>query len=249
MTNLSANLPVQGSVADGAAIQAALGVHVIAGSDGSNYQVAKVDSNGNGYAYITDGTNTASILDGTNDALRVSISDGENDVDVLTVNSAYGATPTGLGIFGKYEATPTTYDDGDAVPLLTDDKGRLITISADSAGAIAETYTHGSALLQVGGGATSIVSYSPTSDTEYISGFIVSGSGAMFVQAQFGTTGSEADMFVFYNSVANPNIIYNLPLDLDIASTETLDIVGTNVERAPSTGSDYTAYGTIASHT
>ena len=52
-------------------------------------------------------------------------SDNTTIVDILTVNSAYGATPNGMPLLGKYEVTPTTYDDGDAVPLLVDASGKL----------------------------------------------------------------------------------------------------------------------------
>lgn len=51
--------------------------------------------------------------------------DGTNELDFVVANSAFGATPVMLPIAGKYEATPTTYDDGDAVPFLTDSNGRL----------------------------------------------------------------------------------------------------------------------------
>ena len=52
-------------------------------------------------------------------------SDNTTIIDVLTVDSAYGATPNGMPLLGKYEATPTTYDDGDAVPLAVDASGKL----------------------------------------------------------------------------------------------------------------------------
>jgi len=52
-------------------------------------------------------------------------SDNTTIVDILTVNSAYGATPNGMPLLGKYEITPTVYDDGDAVPLSVDASGKL----------------------------------------------------------------------------------------------------------------------------
>lgn len=57
----------------------------------------------------------------------IEIGDGTNLLDLVVINSAYGATPTAMPMAGKYEATPTTYDDGDAVPLLLDANGRLET--------------------------------------------------------------------------------------------------------------------------
>jgi len=52
-------------------------------------------------------------------------SDNTSIVDVLTVNGSYGATPKGMPLLGKYEITPTVYDDGDAVPLTVDASGKL----------------------------------------------------------------------------------------------------------------------------
>jgi len=43
----------------------------------------------------------------------------------LIQNAAYGTATPGLAIFGKYDATPDTYDDGDAVPLKMDSQGNL----------------------------------------------------------------------------------------------------------------------------
>ena len=43
----------------------------------------------------------------------------------VVANSAFGGTKALLPIGGKYEATPTTYGDGDATPLLMDYNGRL----------------------------------------------------------------------------------------------------------------------------
>jgi len=66
-------------------------------------------------------------LDHTVDS--VELGDGTNLADFVVINSAYGATPTVFPIGGKFEATPTTYDDGDAVPFLTDENGRLEVIA------------------------------------------------------------------------------------------------------------------------
>lgn len=56
-------------------------------------------------------------------------SDNTTILDILTINSAYGATPNVIPIAGKYEDVPTTYDDGDAVPLLVDASGRLQVVA------------------------------------------------------------------------------------------------------------------------
>jgi hypothetical protein len=60
---------------------------------------------------------------------KTKIWDGTDTLDIVVINSAYGATPSVIPIAGKYEETPTAYDDGDAVPLLTDENGRLIVIA------------------------------------------------------------------------------------------------------------------------
>lgn len=72
------------------------------------------------------------LWDGTNDfgfvvgkPFFTAISNGTVDLDLVTIDSGYGATPVAMPIAGKYEATPTVYADGDAVPLLTDQNGRL----------------------------------------------------------------------------------------------------------------------------
>lgn len=56
----------------------------------------------------------------------IELGDGTNLADFVVINSAFGATPTAFPVAGKYEATPTTYGDGDAVPFLTDVNGKLV---------------------------------------------------------------------------------------------------------------------------
>ena len=83
---------------------------------------------------IHDGTDEFGVLNSK--ALFSQPTDGTNDLDFVVINSAYGATPTVTAVAGKYEATPTTYDDGDAVPLLVDANGKLqtnVTISNEYA--------------------------------------------------------------------------------------------------------------------
>jgi len=91
------------------------------------------------------------IWDGTNDRgftnanrLFIGLGDGSQELSIAVVDSAYGATPTSLRVSGKYEATPTTYADGDATPLLTDENGKLITVTSVS---IPFSYTDDSAYV------------------------------------------------------------------------------------------------------
>lgn len=129
------------------------------------------------YAQLSDGTsaigvttgaldvnidNASIIVTATNLDIRdlvhtqdsVALGDGTNTADFVVINSAYGATPTVLPIAGKYEATPTTYGDGDAVPLLTDVNGKLITVSTVTINAEAvddSAFTVGTDYVSVGG--------------------------------------------------------------------------------------------------
>ena len=74
---------------------------------------------------IHDGTNEFGVLNSK--AIFVQPTDGTNDLDYVVINSAFGSTPVAIPIAGKYESSPTTYGDGDAVPFLTDANGRLQT--------------------------------------------------------------------------------------------------------------------------
>ena len=78
---------------------------------------------GLGYAY--NGATWERVASDGNGNLKVQPTDGTNDLDYVVMNSAFGATPVAMPIAGKYEATPTTYGDGDATPLLVDENGRL----------------------------------------------------------------------------------------------------------------------------
>lgn len=80
---------------------------------------------------LTAGTSTVTIG-------QVEIKDAGSGVvmDVITQDSAFGTTTTGLAVFGKYEATPTTYTDGDAAPILLDVNGRVVLSSDIEIGAV-----------------------------------------------------------------------------------------------------------------
>ena len=54
------------------------------------------------------------------------ITDGTSTLDILVQNAAFGTSAKGLAVFGKYLATPTVYDAGDAVPLALDSEGKPI---------------------------------------------------------------------------------------------------------------------------
>ena len=64
------------------------------------------------------------------------ITDGTDTLDVLVQDSAFGTTTKGLALFGKYEATPTTYTDGDAAPIALDINGNIKLSSDIEIGAV-----------------------------------------------------------------------------------------------------------------
>jgi hypothetical protein len=69
-------------------------------------------------------------------AVEIKDHDSSARLDILTQDSAFGTTATGLGVFGKYQATPTTYTDGDAAPILLDANGRIVLSSDIEIGAV-----------------------------------------------------------------------------------------------------------------
>ena len=68
----------------------------------------------------------------------VEIKDGDSDtrMDVITQDAAFGTATNGLAMFGKYQATPTTYSDNDAAPVLLDANGRIVLASDIQIGAV-----------------------------------------------------------------------------------------------------------------
>lgn len=73
---------------------------------------------------------------GTSIAATVKLTDGTDILDVLVQDAAFGTASKGLGVFGKYQATPTTYTDGDAAPILLDANGRVVLSSDIEIGAV-----------------------------------------------------------------------------------------------------------------
>ena len=112
------------------------------------------------------------------------LSDGVDKLDLAVVNSAFGATPVALPIVGKYEAVPTAYDDGDAVPILVDENGRIqVDIgSINLTSEYAEDADHTSGdkgLFVLGVRKDARESLAGTAD-DY-TGFVFNGSGELYV--------------------------------------------------------------------
>lgn len=120
---------------------------VMAGYDATNGKAqhlrqAKGDAAANpGYHLSVAGEvvdfNTAAGTDYT-PAIGVmgSSASGAIPLELLVQNAAFGTAASGLAVFGKYMATPTTYDDGDACPILLDNQGRIVLSSDIEIGAV-----------------------------------------------------------------------------------------------------------------
>lgn len=111
------------------------------------------------------------------------------------------------------------------------------TNSADS------VYTYGSTTL-VKDTPNTVVTESPGSTTKYV-GVIVSGFGLCEWDVQFGTTASEATIFVVQTTPSNTTQYMPFPRPLEVASGETILVEATNREKNPSTGSDFTGHATL----
>jgi len=61
-----------------------------------------------------------------NGVLYVKQTDGTDTPTMITQDSAFGTVSVGTALFGKYQATPTTYNDNDAAPILLDVNGRIV---------------------------------------------------------------------------------------------------------------------------
>lgn len=68
--------------------------------------------------------------------LYVQVTNGTVPLDILTQDAAFGTGSRGLAVFGKYQATPTTYTDGDAAPILLDANGRIVLSSDIEIGSV-----------------------------------------------------------------------------------------------------------------
>lgn len=81
-------------------------------------------------------TGLPKYVDETAAMFAVKITDGTDVLDVLVQDAAFGTASKGLGVFGKYQITPTAYTDGDAVPILLDANGRIVLSSDIQIGAV-----------------------------------------------------------------------------------------------------------------
>jgi len=236
MSDYESALPVRGNLQDGDAYVSTTQGLLILGQNGtSNYQAVSVDANGELQVDIL------SIAAGSNLIGKVTINDGTTDLTVALDGSASPTNNSGIMILGEDGS-------GNAQYIRTDTDGKVFVI-VDQEAHETDSFTYNTANL-IKNTATTVVSYTPAGSTAYITGFLISGSGYMKAEVQWGTTGSETTKIVLFNSTANPNIIYNFPdkTTLNLATTETFIIKCTNLEHAASPASDFNGYATIISY-
>jgi hypothetical protein len=197
-----------------------------------------------------------SVDDGDTGAVRMTADrvlyskpyDGVNELDYVVVDSAYGATPVVMPIAGKYQATPTTYADGDATAILTSANGKVQSIVSANDSANAETNP---IFVQVVDGALSgieVVSYNTAVDvavdgtdnhdytvtaTKTLKVLSVSASSAqpLKVEVQSGPVAGLATAEVQFSSAANRNVFFDFAGRLEVpdTSTGTLRVIRKNI--------------------
>lgn len=190
------------------------------------------------------------------------LSDGIDSLDLVVVDSPYGATPTALPIGGKFESIPTTYTDGDATPFLTSAKGKLQSIVSANDIANSETnpiftqdvssvlssievldYDTAASVLP---GATSTHDYTVTAAKTFkVNRCFGSSSASEKIELQAGPISSLVTQGVQFTSQAalNWEMKFDGLLEVPDTSTGTVRIIRTNRETKPPAGLD--VYSTI----
>lgn len=227
--------------------------------DGTNLMPMMDSVSRAGYFIKTDGTNTSPTMDANTRAGFVQPTDGINDLDYVVIDSAYGATPVATPIAGKYEATPTTYTDGDATPFLTSVNGKMQTIVSANDSINSETnpiyvqtvdgtvsgieiidYETSASVASAG---SSNHDYTVTATkTLKVKQVEVSASGALKVEIQSGPIATLTTKMVGFTSMANPVFKFDFQglLEVPDTSTGTFRLIRTNRE-----GSAMDVYSTI----
>ena len=201
------------------------------------------------YVQPFDGTNAMPMMDANTRAGFFQPTDGANDLDYVVINSAYGATPTTTPIAGKFESTPTTYDDGDATPFQTSAKGKLQSIISANDSANSETNPIFAQLVEgvvsgievidydtasaVAASATSNHDFTVTSaKTLKVKRVFGSASGAQKIEIQSGPLASLTTRAVQFTSQAalNWSATFEGLLEVPDTSTGTLRLIRTNRE-------------------
>lgn len=101
--------------------------------DTDNIESAKVIAlDTNGFQYYLNSSDQWDRQKGSDGNSYVAVRDGTNQLDLTTIDSLYGATPTAVPVAAKYESVPTTYTDNDATPILVDQYGQIRVAGYDS---------------------------------------------------------------------------------------------------------------------
>ncbi len=130
------NLGIDITTKDGAAWAVNNAINATIG-DGTTVPVVETDGTKKALnVNITDGTNDMPTMDYRSRAGFVKVTDGTSDASVIIQDDLFGTGSAGFALFGKYEATPTTYGDGDAAPILLDANGRVVLSSDIEIGAV-----------------------------------------------------------------------------------------------------------------
>jgi len=244
-------LPMRGNVTDGSTTYAENTLLVMAGIDSVNskYEGISVDASGRQLV-------VGAIAEGTGAAGNPVLTGGKYTLNGIAAVDTTDAVTLALDAKGRTICVGQIADgsnvDATAFPVLiagADAAGKVQTLLTTGAGAL---------VVNVGGGTTDSVTF----DTELltkdnplevvklggaatITRVIVSGSGLMKVELQWGETDSEVTNAVQFNSTANPNVEFVFPNGLDIAVTDSIKVTCTNLENKASPASDFTGYGTI----
>lgn len=126
MSDVNASLPIQ-SISDGNSVK--VSKDTSANTSSNAIFIAITDGSGNAVNVTSNALNVTFPA-----SASIKIWDGTDSLEVVVIDSAYGATPGALPIAGKFESSPTTYANGDATPFLTDANGRLIVNVASGGG-------------------------------------------------------------------------------------------------------------------
>lgn len=143
----------------------------------------------------------------------------------------------------------------DALQVAISDGTNQLAVNADgsinvsmSGAGVDNTYIYGSANL-VKDTATTVVTETPASVTEFIKAIVVSGAGLCEWKVYFGTTSSEAVIMSFWTTPSNPTHYMDVPDSLNVTTAQTIYIEAINRERRPSPASDFTGHATLIRNT
>lgn len=231
-TNLTAALPT------GANSIGTVGLNAGANSIGS------VDINAGQSVALNTGTNSIGSVD-INAGQTVGLDTGTNSIGFISTITNFEATEdaayktTGVQLYGKYEATPTTVGDGDAVGILTDANGAVqivqkagttlnVAIAEDAAADNIHSYEQETAVA-AGGTSTHIytVSGGKTLLLKSIACY-ASGQGRALIET--GPSGSEVAKAVIFWSAAKRGEQITFPAPIEVVATDTVKITMQNRE-------------------